>query len=82
MDKQLFKAVKNGNLSAVRLLIRRGVDVNFRENRDGKTALMIASKRGYYKIVRLLLKYNANVRARAAVAIQLCTTQLLLTTFL
>ena len=51
----LIKAVKSGNVKAVKLLLRAGVNVNAESSQPG-TALMIASQKGHVEVVKLLLE--------------------------
>ena len=48
------------NLRCAKLLLQLGADVNAKDNYD-KTALFLASVRGYVDCVRLLLKANADI---------------------
>lgn len=56
-----MQASYRGNVEAVRILIHNGADVNH-ENKNGVTALMIASAEGHVEVVRLLLQTGANTR--------------------
>jgi ankyrin repeat protein len=49
----------------IRLLIRRGADVNA-SNADGQTALMMASMQGWSTVVEALIGANANISSRDA----------------
>ena len=53
-SKQLVNAVLDGNFEKVQLLLKKGVDINSKDE-DGDTALMIASSEGHLEIVKLLL---------------------------
>lgn len=59
----LFHAIRHKNSKAVRILLPYGADPNLTE--EGKvTPLMIAAYYGQIKILKDLLKYNANLFAR------------------
>jgi ankyrin repeat protein len=61
--KGLIVASKNGDLRAVRAIIKAGFNVN-QENEYGEVALKYASQNGHTKIVKALVKAGANVNAR------------------
>ena len=63
VQKTLYKAVSNGYVNSVKVLLDKGADVNAKNN-DGWTALMCASEKGYAKIVSMLLKNGADVNAK------------------
>jgi ankyrin repeat protein len=57
----LIYAVIKDNIKVVKLLLNVGVDLN-KQNNDGYTALILASRyNNYREMVELLLKYNADV---------------------
>ena len=55
----LFQAVQNSDVGAVRAVLEAGVDVNA-TNDYGSTALFFAADRGEVEIVRLLLENGAD----------------------
>ena len=59
-NSPLILASLFGNTEAVRLLLSRRPDTNFK-NFNGQTALMVACENGYEPIVLILLKYGANI---------------------
>lgn len=63
MSKESLKAVKEGEIVAVKELLDNGIDVNLRDE-NGMTALIQASSQGHTDIVRLLLERGAAVNAR------------------
>lgn len=65
LNKNLLKAVKEGNLFAAKLCIRFGADVNYvdPESKEHETLLHLASKKLDKKMVELLLSKNANANA-------------------
>jgi ankyrin repeat protein len=58
VDPVWESAVRNGDVDAVRELIRAGADVDARD-RYGQTALMLAAQRGHHEIVELLVARGA-----------------------
>ena len=55
LDRELFiKYAGNGNLNEIVKLLINGIDVNL-SNKDGYTALMMASQNGHLKVVNVLL---------------------------
>lgn len=58
INKQLFDAVANDNLAAVRRLLAKGADVNAKNN-DGETPVNDAIGNGYEDIVKLFLENGA-----------------------
>jgi ankyrin repeat protein len=63
-DVPLIEAVKRGDVTAVRTLLRQGADPNAAQG-DGLTALHVAAETGQLEITRLLLDANATVDARS-----------------
>lgn len=61
----LHFAARHGDLSAVKLLIGRGYDVNMIDG-DGYTPLMLAAIEGYAHVCQLLISYGANCNMRNA----------------
>jgi hypothetical protein len=59
-NSPLMLASLFGNEEAVRILLSRRPDANFK-NRSDQTALMLASEKGYEPIVSMLLDYGANI---------------------
>ncbi len=53
-----------GNLVVARLLIKKGADVNAKNN-DGETALMLASLNGNFEAANLLIEKGADVNAKS-----------------
>ena len=63
----LIEAARKGDLKKVQELLKKGADVNAKdEKEEGITALMAASIAGHLDIVRLLLKKGADVNAKDA----------------
>ena len=60
-----MQAAEGGNLEGVRVLVRRGADVNVAIRPWGLTALMLATGQGHLEIVKTLLKAGANPNAVA-----------------
>jgi len=63
LDDGLHQAVKEGNLSKVRSLLAGGANVNAR-NKDGRTALILATMQGQADIVQALLNGGADPNAK------------------
>ena len=66
----LFKAVENGHLKCVEVLIRKGANVNkqYKNTNEGdkyySTSLTLAAQNGYDKFVELLTKAGADVNMK------------------
>lgn len=58
----LHQAINSNNYRSVKTLLKEGVDVNLRDEKD-RTPLLIALERRRKKLVKLLLKYGADVNA-------------------
>lgn len=61
LNYQLYEACKSGDIKKVRELIRKGVNVNEKSDVIEDTALLIASRKGYFDIVKLLIENGADV---------------------
>lgn len=59
----LLLAVWEGKIDNVRILIDDGVNINYRCERDGATAFLLACKKGHMKIARYLSYYGADTSA-------------------
>jgi ankyrin repeat protein len=59
-SKELLRAVQKAALADVRELLKAGVDPNLKEDRDGRTLLMLASLEGRLEIVSELLRSRAD----------------------
>ncbi|XP_036591613.1 ankyrin repeat and SOCS box protein 2 isoform X3 [Trichosurus vulpecula] len=59
----LYEACKNGHEDVVEFLLSQGADAN-KSNKDGLLPLHIASKRGNYKIVQMLLPVTSRTRVK------------------
>ncbi|KAE9369237.1 ankyrin [Stipitochalara longipes BDJ] len=64
-SKALCLAASAGDLSAVDILLRRSVDINFKDD-DGWTALQLASDAGHLKIVQRLCQQKADLDKRGS----------------
>jgi len=62
--EELLEAVEKGQADSVQTLISDGIDVEARESRHGRTAIMLAGENGYSEIIRLLFESGADVNAR------------------
>ena len=63
LNKELFKAIKETNLSSVNKLIEQGADINA-TNIDEKTPLHIAAFELNLEIVKVLINAGADVNAK------------------
>ena len=61
LNYQLYEACKSGDIKKVRELIKKGVNVNEKSDFIQDTALLIASHKGYFDIVKLLIENGADV---------------------
>lgn len=62
LGKEIFDSSHDGDLSAVKELIDRGADVNFRnEYYDNQTSLMVAAYKGHLNVVDLLIRNGADL---------------------
>ncbi|MCZ7564294.1 MAG: ankyrin repeat domain-containing protein [Burkholderiales bacterium] len=64
--EDLFKAVRLGDLTTVRKLLDRGLDINSTDQ-AGNSILVEAAREGHPRIVTLLVERKVNVNARNAV---------------
>ncbi|CAI8046094.1 Kinase D-interacting substrate of 220 kDa [Geodia barretti] len=58
---ELHDAAERGDVEAVQRLLSTSVNINFRTEDEGHSALLLASARGHVEVVRLLLKAGAAV---------------------
>ena len=64
LQDNFHKAIEEGNVKAVQQLIKKGTNVNSKDD-SGKTPLHIATQTGTLKMVKLLVKNGADVNAEA-----------------
>ena len=62
MNKLLLQAAEKGHLEQVKTLVKKGADVNAKDQ-NGQTALMAAAGRGHLEMVKLLIDKGADVNA-------------------
>lgn len=55
LNKVLLDAAEEGNLLVLKTALEKSADINA-ESKDGRTALMIASEKGYTNIVKYLVE--------------------------
>ncbi len=65
LDKQLFDAVRQGNVNNIRSLVKLKADVNARKY-NGETALMQASQNGQLRVLRALIRRGADIDAQTS----------------
>ena len=58
--KALFQATRHGHHKKVEHLVRNGISVNSEDN-FGNTILLIASQNGSKRLVKIALRYGANI---------------------
>ena len=63
VDVNIHKAARDGNIDAIKLLLKKHVDINI-QDKNGLTALMLASRNGHHHVVKLLLKENADINTQ------------------
>jgi len=61
LSGRLHQAAELGQIEVLERLIGRGVSVNSKRHRGGRTALMKAASRNHYEVVKLLLRHGASV---------------------
>ncbi|KAH0620404.1 hypothetical protein JD844_020813 [Phrynosoma platyrhinos] len=59
----LFEAAKNGHEKIVEFLLSQGADAN-KANKNGLLPIHMASKKGYYEIVKMLLPVTSRTRIK------------------
>src|SRR5204863_218118 len=62
-NNTLMYASHNGHTKIVELLVKRGVNANFKNN-NRNTALMIAAYNGYKEIVEMLIEIGADFNCK------------------
>jgi ankyrin repeat protein len=55
----LHYCIINNNYEITEYLLDKGINSNI-QNKNGETALLMASRKGYFRFVKLLLQYGAN----------------------
>lgn len=60
-DYDIIKAVENGDIETVKMILDGDMYAKYIIDDNGLTALIWASMKGHYEIVRLLIKYDADV---------------------
>ena len=63
INKQLIKACVKGDANAAELLLKKGANPNAIDSNSESNCLMIASFRGHLPVVKVLLKYGADINA-------------------
>ena len=64
MDAAWERAIRDGDVAAVRTMLRSNPDVNARD-RYGQTGLMLAAHQGHREIVELLISAGADLNVTA-----------------
>lgn len=63
-DQTLFRMALKGKVNMIELLLMEGVDIEARDNVDGRTALIRATMEGHAAAVELLLAKGAEIEAK------------------
>jgi ankyrin repeat protein len=63
-DEVLLQSVWDGDLETVKLLVKKGANVNSAEPKKNRTALMLAATRKNLDVVKFLQEKGADVNAR------------------
>ncbi len=58
--EDLLQAARTGNLSKIRSLLEKGVDISYQDH-NGQAALMVASSKGHKKVAQTLLSRGAKI---------------------
>jgi energy-coupling factor transport system substrate-specific component len=64
LTRDLFAAVKSGNVAEVEKLLKHGAGANAKDN-DGATPLHLAAQEGHVKVAELLIKNGTDINAKA-----------------
>ncbi len=66
LEEGLIYSAEIGTDSALRALLKNGVDVDSKEhNKRARTALMLAAKKGHPNAIKVLLSFGANIHLRS-----------------
>ncbi len=68
LSEDLFRAIRKNDLAAVKVLLRKGVDVNAKDS-DGATPLMYAALYAAPECMKLLLEKGADPNAKSAAGV-------------
>lgn len=64
VDKQLFRALRTGDVELARDALKRGANANYTDSHDGMTLLHKEAEEGHIEIVTALLEHGAKVNSR------------------
>ncbi|MBQ3024181.1 MAG: ankyrin repeat domain-containing protein [Spirochaetaceae bacterium] len=64
LNDDFIRACEKGDLSKAKELLSQGADIEARDGSDRQTALVFASNRGHFDVVKMLLDRNANINAQ------------------
>lgn len=60
LDTPLMNAAQHGHEAALKLLLEKGADVNYRQETTGWTALMLAALNGHMTAAQILVEFGAD----------------------
>ncbi|XP_078367744.1 ankyrin repeat and SAM domain-containing protein 6-like isoform X2 [Oculina patagonica] len=63
LDTPLMNAAQHGHEAALKLLLEKGADVNYRQETTGWTALMLAALNGHMTAAQILVEFGADTNA-------------------
>lgn len=63
LDTPLMYAAQHGHEAALKLLLEKGADVNYRQETTGWTALMLAALNGHMTAAQILVEFGADTNA-------------------
>ncbi|KAL9607951.1 MAG: hypothetical protein Q9167_007189 [Letrouitia subvulpina] len=65
LQRELLQAARNGDYLDVSLLLGEGAETEWMEEKEGMTALHLASQHGHIRVAELLLEAGADIEAKS-----------------